>query len=726
MRALHVIGWLAPRYGGPAGWVPQLSVEVARRGHEVEIVTTNADGSGALDVPLGRALDWAGATTTFHPLSAPRRYLTSWPMVADLWRRMAAFDVVHIHSLYRFHTIAAAVIARHRHVPYVIQAHGALDPWHRGRRRRAKDLYHRLVDDPIIRGAAAIVCTSRREEQSIRDLGYRAPIWVIPGAIDANALREPAAADLLDYTGIHSNARVITFLGRISSKKGVPLLVESFGHTAAAFPDAHLIVAGPDDEGIGQGLMPVIAKAGLSGRVSFIGVVAGSAKRALLQRSDVFVLPSADESFASAVAEAMAVGCPVVVSPHVAIENVVRESGAGLVAERNSAEIARAIGTILADPAAALAMGEGGRRVVDAQFAWPSVVGEFEAMYEAVIAARRGRSDRSIAAARSPSDMTGATGPPFVCPLCRGPLRPEADAYACAACGRMYPVVDGIAVLLPDDALAAHDEIDHLHTGHDHAAGRDAHKAAQAEHFDRAVAEEFEITRPHGTPRLYRFLLREKFRRATAPIGPHLVGASALTVCGGSGMDAEFLARAGARVIASDISLGAARRTQERARRYGLEITSIVADVERLPFADAAFDVVLVHDGLHHLERPHVGLTEMARVARWWVSVTEPARAVATSVAVRAGVALEREESGNRVARLTPAEVTEVLRPASFRPVVAERYAMYYRHEPGWVFRALSWRGIFRLVRGGWRMGNGLIGRAGNKLVVVAERTPND
>jgi len=56
---------------------------------------------------------------------------------------------------------------------------------------------------------------------------------------------------------------------------------------------------------------------------------------------------------------------------------------------------------------------------------------------------------------------------------------------------------------------------------------------------------------------------------------------------------------------------------------------------------------------------------------------------------VRAGVALEREESGNRVARLTPVEVIEVLRAASFRPIVADRYAMYYRHEPGWVFRAL-------------------------------------
>lgn len=724
MKILHVIGWVAPRYGGSVMAVTESCARLARRGHAVEIVTTNADGSSVLDVPTGRAVDWAGTTTTFHQLVAPRRYLTSWAMLADLWRRVWAFDVVHINTLYRFHTVAAAAAARRARVPYVIQAHGTLDPWHRVRRRRAKDLYHLLVEDRIIRGASAILCTSRQEEQSIRDLGYTVPTWVVPIGIDADALRIPSAVDFLAGTGIPADAHVVTFLGRITAKKGVDLLVESFRLTAVTFPDTHLIIAGPDDEGIGRDLAPLLNDSGLTSRISFVGALAGPEKLAFLQRSDVFVLPSADESFGIAVAEAMAVGCPVVVSPHVAIEDVVRTAGAGLVAERNAADIARALGTILADPAAAEAMGEAGRRVVDAQFAWPSVVGELEAMYEAVIAAWRGRFcfDRSITAARSPSDMTGPTRPVFVCPLCRGLLHAEADAFACASCGRMYPVVDGIAVLLSDDTLAEHDEIDHLNAGHDDAAGGDAHKAAQAEHFDRAVAEEFEITRPHGTSRLYRFLLREKFRRATAPIGPHLVGASALTVCAGSGMDAEFLARAGARVVASDISLGAARRTRERARRYGVDITPIVADVERLPFADAAFDVVLVHDGLHHLERPLVGLAEMARVAGRWVSVTEPARAAATSVAVRAGVALDREESGNRVVRLMPAEVAELLRTAGFRPIVTERYAMYYRHEPGWVFRVLSRRGVFPLVRAGWKVANALIGRFGNKMVVVAER----
>ena len=720
MKNLHVIGWLAPRYGGPATLLPEMSVALASRGNDVAVVTTNADGQNRLRVPIGTPVPWAGADVTFHSVSQPTAYLTSWTMLADLLRRAADFDVVHIHTLYRFHGIAAASVARFRHIPYVIQAHGSLDPWHRRRRQRAKDVYHYLVEDSIIRGASAVVCTSPHEEQSWRDLGYSVPIWVIPIGIDAQELRASSVSDFGATTGIDCNAQVVTFLGRISEKKGVQLLVESFRTVASEFPRAHLVIAGPDDEAIGRGLMPSITNAGLAGRVTFLGAVGGPGKRALLQRSDVFVLPSADESFGLAVAEAMAVGCPVIVSPEVAIEDIVRASGAGLVARRDPADIGRALKTILADPTAARAMSIAGRRAADEQFAWSSVAGELESMYEAVVANWRG-SDRSIAAARPEPENSPSFMPGIVCPLCHGDLRVEDQLLMCRACGQSYPILDGIPVLLMDAALSQHDEMDHGHSIHGKGADP-TRKAAQAMHFDRAVGEEFEIRRPHGTPRLYQFLLREKLKRAVRPIGPHLVGASALTVCGGSGMDAEFLARAGARVVATDISLGAARRTRERARRYGLDVTPIVADVEHLPFGEKAFDLVLVHDGLHHLEAPFVGLAEMARVARRWVSATEPAQAAATRVAVRMGFALEREAAGNSVARLRPDDVADALRIAGFRALTTERYAMYYPPTPGRVFQLLSGGATFSISKRGWRIGNALVGRFGNKMIVVAER----
>ena len=300
-----------------------------------------------------------------------------------------------------------------------------------------------------------------------------------------------------------------------------------------------------------------------------------------------------------------------------------------------------------------------------------------------------------------------------VCPTCRGTLDHSVDAAVCSNCGSSFEKQDGVTILLTDTDEARHDEIDHCE-----------HKHAQASYFDRDEAAEFEVARPQGSPGLYSWLMEEKFRRSMRGLGSSLAEQTALTVCGGSGMDAEFLARTGASVISSDISLGAARRALERARRTELPILSIVADIEHLPFRDRAVDHVHVHDGLHHLAQPERGIDEMIRVAARTISITEPAQAIVTSIAVRAGLALEREEAGNRVARLNPREVSRRLEASGFKVLTADRYAMYYRHRPGRVMEQLSRPAVLPIAIGYWRALSALVGRFGNKLAVVAVREP--
>ena len=302
----------------------------------------------------------------------------------------------------------------------------------------------------------------------------------------------------------------------------------------------------------------------------------------------------------------------------------------------------------------------------------------------------------------------------LACPTCRGSLRWQDTAGSCSACDGRFAIVDGIPVLLPTGRVVADD---HLHE--EHAA---EHKSTQAAYYDAHAAAEFEIGRPNTGPRLYEWLMREKFRRSLAGIDGALARATALTVCGGSGMEAQFLAEAGYHVIASDISLGAAQRCRERARRFGFPILSIVADIDHLPFADRSISLVYVHDGLHHLEKPMAGLAEMARVAAAAVSITEPARAAVTALAVRLGLALEYEAAGNRVERLDHRAVRAVLQDLGFGPVRAHRYAMYYRHQPGRVVRLLSHPRVMPLATGAARATNLIAGRWGNKLTVSALR----
>jgi SAM-dependent methyltransferase len=302
----------------------------------------------------------------------------------------------------------------------------------------------------------------------------------------------------------------------------------------------------------------------------------------------------------------------------------------------------------------------------------------------------------------------------LACPRCRGRLAVgETPAcLACPTCGLRFRDDEGIPLLLPPSIDAAQGDKD---------ASAD-HKARQVAFFDQDSVDDFGITRPRGAPELYGWLLEEKFRRSIIGLEHLLPGSTVLTICGGSGIDAEFLARRGAHVILSDIAVGVVLQARERARRFGLDLELVVADAEALPFADASVDMVYVHDGLHHLERPALALAEMARVARQAISITEPAHAFATSTAVRLGLADRDEEAGNPVRRLTLDEITSELTARGFRPISPQRYAMYYRHWPGRAVRLLSNPVLLPLAKAAFGTVNRVAGRFGNKLAVQALR----
>lgn len=292
----------------------------------------------------------------------------------------------------------------------------------------------------------------------------------------------------------------------------------------------------------------------------------------------------------------------------------------------------------------------------------------------------------------------------LVCPRCHSELEWEAQAIRCTECSAVYELVEGIPVLRRSD-----DNIG------------DTQKGGQAAFFDEADPE-FEVRRPHGEPWLYRSLLAEKFQRSLEGLSLPVAGLTAVAICAGSGMDAEFLARVGASVISTDISVGAARRTRERARRYGFDVLPVVADAEALPLRDRSVDLLYVHDGLHHLDSPRAGIDEMLRTSRWAVSINEPAQATATFLAARVGLSEHYEEAGNFIARIDPEQLAAEVSAAGFDVVRKQRYAMVYRHQPGRATRILSQPGVRNATLAGLHAFNAVAGGIGNKLTLQAVR----
>ncbi|GAB5504369.1 MAG: hypothetical protein Pyrs2KO_30240 [Pyruvatibacter sp.] len=108
-------------------------------------------------------------------------------------------------------------------------------------------------------------------------------------------------------------------------------MLKAFVEFSKANPETHLVIAGPDEEGLSEGLLTYAAVHGLRDRVHFPGMLEGEAKCGAFRGAEVFILPSHQENFGIVVAEALSWSKPVLVTDKVNIWREVASSGAGLV-----------------------------------------------------------------------------------------------------------------------------------------------------------------------------------------------------------------------------------------------------------------------------------------------------------------------------------------------------------------------------------------------------------
>lgn len=377
MRLLHVSPSYLPavRYGGPVVAVHGLCRALADAGHRVDVFTTCADGPADLPVDPGAVTCVDGVEVRYFPLRRPRRWFRSPALAAAAARAAGDYDLIHVHALFLHPVSAAAAAARRAGVPYVVSPRGMLvrelfarrSPW-------LKQGWLALTGRRLLEQAAAVHVTSAREARDVARFGLRlGHVAEIPNGIDTwpagSASRDPDS---------------VLFLGRLSWKKGVDRLMEA----VALLPGTTLTVAGNDDEGLRPQLEALAARLGIAGRVRFTGPVAGEDRRILYARAGVFVLASHSENFANTVLEAMAAGCPVVVTPAVGLADAVRAARCGVVCGESPRQLAAAIAGVLADRDAAAGMGERGRELVRDRYLWPRVAGRMTALYERLAGGR--------------------------------------------------------------------------------------------------------------------------------------------------------------------------------------------------------------------------------------------------------------------------------------------------------------------------------------------------
>jgi glycosyltransferase involved in cell wall biosynthesis len=346
MRVLHVIPSIAASDGGPSRAMRVIERALTQAG--ATVVTLTTDHQQSRRGPLTEEFSCAGnKITRVYVRKLANFYKVAPGMLPWLWHNVCSFDVVHIHALFSFSSIAASLVALVRGVPFIIRPLGTLTRYGMQQRPALKSLSFTLVEGPLLRRAAAVHFTSHEEWNEARGLNIAIQGTVIPLGVEETGCG--SAARIEEVCPILKDRLAVLFLSRLDPKKNVEALLDAFATCLTGSAAPILIIAGAGSRAYTENLQDRVRKLNLRDRVLWLGHVDGEAKDDVLARADVFVLPSYSENFGIAAVEAMLAGLPCVLGEGVAVAKKAAADGAAMAVAPNAAAIAEAMTSLLRD-----------------------------------------------------------------------------------------------------------------------------------------------------------------------------------------------------------------------------------------------------------------------------------------------------------------------------------------------------------------------------------------
>ena len=386
LRILAALTYYRPYISGLTIYAERLARALVQRGHAVTVLTMRHDDA----LPPDEVVD--GVRIVRAPvlarlgkgLLAPR-FTTR---AASLLR---SADLLHLH-LPQFDAASVALIGRARRVPIVVTYQCDLS-LPRGAFNKTAESALRVLDR-VAGSLADRVVTNTRDYSDhspyLRRLHAKLEIIAPPielASVDAATVQRFRAQRLPQ-----DKAPIIAMVARLSSEKGVEVLLDALPRILAAHPGACIVFAGPYRSVPGEGayferLRPRIDALVTAGQWRFLDVLDDQGLAALYASIDVLVVPSVNstESFGLVQIEAMTHGVPCVASDLPGIRHAVRTTGLGaLFPTGDAAALARAVCDVLQQRTERGAA----RPDIAAQYDPQRAAQRYEMLFRSVLAAR--------------------------------------------------------------------------------------------------------------------------------------------------------------------------------------------------------------------------------------------------------------------------------------------------------------------------------------------------
>jgi poly(glycerol-phosphate) alpha-glucosyltransferase len=292
-------------------------------------------------------------------------------------------DVVHQHGLWIYPSLAGRQWKRKTGKVHIITPQGMLEPWVMKHHQWRKKVIWHIFEESNLQETDCINVNSDTELKHLRDLGLKTPVCIVPNGVDIPANRRSATPPPWADTW-PVDVKVLLYLGRLHSKKGVKELVRAWeqARSESSGQQWRLAIIGWDQVGYGEELNQLISEKGLAEQVRWFGPAFGEIKEAALRSADAFVLPSFSEGLPMAVLEAWAYGLPVIMTRECNLE-VGFTVGAAIEVRPEIESIAQGITRLWTLPESDLEfMGKCGFALVEERYTWPKVAADLMSVYK--------------------------------------------------------------------------------------------------------------------------------------------------------------------------------------------------------------------------------------------------------------------------------------------------------------------------------------------------------
>jgi len=356
--------------------VSMLSEQLVNAGVTVEVFATTANGQKELPVTPGVVVEVDGVKVIYFKRITKDHTHFSPMLLKKVWKEASRFDAVHIHAWWNLASLLACMLALMRKVPVIVSPRGTLSTYSFNNKNIGiKQLIHRFIGKPML-NRCFIHVTSERERDAISTLIHPKSITVLPNFV--RLLPYKPSAEIQKEPELK-----LIFFSRIEQKKGLDLLIEALAKVNVPY---QLTIAGDGDKDYVEHLKTIADDNNVGDKINWIGFQ-NENKFALLQKSDLFVLPSYDENFGNAVIESLSVGTPVLISEQVGLVGYVLENKLGWICKTNADSIAEAINEIVSgDKTALQKIRDVAPGIIHIDFNEKKMVTKYIAMYNQITA----------------------------------------------------------------------------------------------------------------------------------------------------------------------------------------------------------------------------------------------------------------------------------------------------------------------------------------------------